>query len=222
MTKRHPRDRGFTLAELAIVLIIVGLLSGGLLGSLSAQLESQKLREVRKELAEIREDLLGFAATNGYLPCPDKDTDPALPGYGVADPPPCSGEGWLPFKSLGSAESDPWGNHRSRIDDPSLGRWRYRVDRQFVAPLGLDTLPQESLSVIDRNGIALTNTAEARDRPVAIIYSLGPDGTANGPNADANTDQYMADGQTEGFDDQLIWISRPLLFNRLIAAGRPL
>lgn len=222
MTARRPRTHGFTLAELALVLVIVGLLSSGLLGSLSAQMETRKLGEARRDLAEIREALLGFAATNGYLPCPDKDTDPALPGYGVADAPPCSGDGWLPFKSLGSPEFDPWGNHRSHIDDPSLGRWRYRVDKQFVTLLALDTLQQESLAVVDRNGMALTNTAEARDRPVAIVYSLGPDGTANGPNGDANPDQYMADTQTGAFDDQLIWISRPLLFNRMIAAGRPL
>lgn len=216
-------SRGFSLVELAIVLVIVGLLSGGLLLSLSAQNESQNYSRARQELAEIKDALLGFAAANGYLPCPDTDTDPAQASYGVADAAGCAaGEGWLPFKTLGSYEHDPWGNHRILASNPPLGRWRYRVDSAFSSPIGLSTSQTDNLSVVDRNGVALTNTADNKDRPIAIIYSTGPDGIANGRNGDGSLNEYAADTPSAGFDDQLLWISRPLLFNRLIAAGRSL
>ncbi|HET7775537.1 MAG TPA: hypothetical protein VFK74_04160 [Azospira sp.] len=44
----------------------------------------------------------------------------------------------------------------------------------------------------------------------------------NGRNGDGSLNEYGADTPSSGFDDQLLWISRPLLLNRLIAAGRSL
>ena len=217
------RQTGFTLTELAIVLVIMSLLSGGILLSLSAQAENRNLNNTRQQLGEIKDALLGFAATNGYLPCPDVDNDPANASYGVADISGCStGEGWLPFKTLGTYEHDPWGSHRTQVGDLPQGRWRYRLDSAYGSAISLATSQADGLAVVDRNGTPLTNSGDNRDRPIAIIYSTGADGVANGRNGDAASNEYVADTQGPGFDDQLLWISRPLLFNRLIAAGRPL
>lgn len=221
LSQTNLLQRGFSLTELAIVLVIVSLLTGGMLLSLSAQTDSRNYSDARKELEEIKDALLGFAAANGYLPCPDTDTDPANASYGVADTAGCSGgEGWLPFKTLGTYEFDPWGSHRSKSSDPDLGRWHYRVDSAFSSTITLTTTQTDNLSVVAQNGNALTNTADNKDRPVAIVFSTGPDGKASGRNGDANLTEYEADMPGQGFDDLLIWISRPLLFNRLIAAGR--
>jgi prepilin-type N-terminal cleavage/methylation domain-containing protein len=69
---RAPRSRqnGFTLTELAVVLVIVALLIGGMLMPLSAQDELRRTTETQKTLGDIRDALLGFAAANGRLPCP--------------------------------------------------------------------------------------------------------------------------------------------------------
>ncbi|HUW25479.1 MAG TPA: prepilin-type N-terminal cleavage/methylation domain-containing protein [Gallionella sp.] len=66
----HSYQPGFTLVEMAIVLAIVGLLLGGLIPTLSAQMESQRINETRKQLDEIQQALMGFAIINGRLPCP--------------------------------------------------------------------------------------------------------------------------------------------------------
>ena len=213
--KRH--HLGFTLTELAVVMIILALLVGGLVFPLTAQREVQQLRQAEASLAEIREALLGFAAIHGHLPCPDTDTDPTTAGYGVAETTcgtPATQEGFLPFKSLGLLETDPWEE-----------RWRYRVDRNFAnsaAPITLATgFGSDSLMVENRDGEALATTLE---RPVAIFYSLGPDRLANGGNASFETSngRYEASPPGGNFDDLLHWLARPLLISRLIASGRQL
>lgn len=65
---------GFTLVELSIVLIIVALLIGGMLVPLSAQRDLQNTNETQKQLADVKEALLGFAAVQGRLPCPATPT----------------------------------------------------------------------------------------------------------------------------------------------------
>lgn len=65
---------GFTLVEMAMVLMIIALLLGGLLPVISGQIEQQRNTETRKQLAEIREALLGFAVVNNRLPCPAQAT----------------------------------------------------------------------------------------------------------------------------------------------------
>jgi prepilin-type N-terminal cleavage/methylation domain-containing protein len=53
--------RGFTLIELAIVLVIVTILIGGLAMPLSAQIQARRIAETRTEMSATRDALLGFA-----------------------------------------------------------------------------------------------------------------------------------------------------------------
>ena len=61
-------QKGFSLIELAIVLVIVTLLIGGLAVPLSAQIEARRIAETRKIMEEGREALLGYAITH-YCTC---------------------------------------------------------------------------------------------------------------------------------------------------------
>lgn len=224
MLTQRMRSSGFTLIELAIVLLIVGLLTSTLLGSLSTQREAQQRREADRSLEEIRQLLLGFAAANGRLPCPDTDSDPAAAGYGVEEAS-CSSdltaEAYLPWKTLGLGQGfDPWGGHRQAALDPDNGRWRYRVDRNYaIAPITLNTaFSADALSIQNSAGAALTTTTE---RPVAIIWSTGPNGAANGGNSsfEATAGIYTANVATTSFDDFVVWLARPLLMANQSAAG---
>jgi len=74
MIRRLSREFGFSLMELAVVLVIVALLLGGLLVPFGSQRDIEMMRATDKSLVDIREALIGFAAINGRLPCPAQGT----------------------------------------------------------------------------------------------------------------------------------------------------
>lgn len=224
------KDRnGFTLIELAMVLFIVTLLLGGLLVPLATQMEARQRNDTSEQLERIREALIGFAIINGRLPCYTSETDPSSALYGEEDPV-CNPagrttDGILPWKTLGVREVDPWGIPRTGTADPWIGYWRYRVDLAFFSVFTLNTdfsAPSEQLSVVDAAGNLLNSTSE---RPIAVIYSTGANQAADGQNITyeqtvTDNPTYQGGSVSGSFDDMTIWLTRPLLFNRMVTAGR--
>ena len=106
------RQTGFSLLELAIGLMIIALVLGGMLNPLGSLLERKQRAQAGTELERIREALVGFAMINGYLPCPATTTDPDSDTYGLEDAA-CNSdpaaEGYIPWRTLGVPEVDPWG-----------------------------------------------------------------------------------------------------------------
>lgn len=221
---RHHRQHGFSLIEMAVAIFLLVILLSSLLVPLTTQVEQRKVSDTRKALEEIREALIGFALINGRLPCPDTDTDPAAAGYGEEEAT-CAAtvaqEGYLPWKTLGVAPMDGFGITRKAAGSPRIGDWRYRVHRSFAVAFTLTT------SVTTTDNLAVRDSANnlissGTERPVAIVYSAGPNTTVDGQNAsyEGTNGVYQADVPAPAFDDILIWISRPLLMNRMVAAGR--
>jgi len=124
--------RGFTLTELAVVLVIVGLILGSVVGSYSSMVNLTKFKDAQTQLNTVSDALLGFASANGRLPCPAVDGinyGPAATGnsYGVESPAgggTCTvaassmpGLGYVPASTLGLTPVDsqgflidPWNN----------------------------------------------------------------------------------------------------------------
>jgi prepilin-type N-terminal cleavage/methylation domain-containing protein len=91
--------KGFTLIEIAIVLVILGLLLGlgtTMIGPLTKRI---KLNETRETCKFSREALLGYAAKNGYLPV---DT------------------GSNPLGRAGARSKDAWGSDLVYFADDAL------------------------------------------------------------------------------------------------------
>ena len=163
---------GFTLIEIAIVLVIVGLLLGGLLMPLAAQVEAQRRTETERTMEQIKEAMIGFALVNGRLPCP---ADPLLASGTVnagSERTPtltCGGNvlGVVPWATLGVSETDAWGR-----------RFTYRVTLSFgdsnpttvTPPVGCNQTTTNAFFALCSDGdMNIQGTA-----PAVLVASLIP------------------------------------------------
>ncbi len=63
-------QNGFTLVEIAIVLLIVTILLGYTVALFPRQQELKQYRDVDRKMDEVIAAIVGFAQVNGRLPCP--------------------------------------------------------------------------------------------------------------------------------------------------------
>ncbi|MDP2793467.1 MAG: type II secretion system protein [Sulfurisoma sp.] len=221
-------QRGFTLTELAVVLVIVALLIGGMMMPLSTQQDIAARNNSEKALAEIREALIGFAAANGRLPRPATSaTDGTENATICATDAACSG--FIPWVTLGTAKLDGYGK-----------LIRYSVTPDYAnGTISLTTVANRTVQTRD---VAGTVAGLATQVP-AVIFSHGKNrwgtsdsGTALADDSATNVDEdaneagptsyfsrQAADNTvTTGgeFDDLVILLPANLLFNRMISAGK--
>lgn len=213
--KRHA---GFTLLEMAIALVIIGLMLGGLMMPLLARQDQRNLAETQRQLALIRSALTGFAASHRaadsrpYLPCPDSTGDGSEDRD--SDSGACSAtgnEGGLPWMDLGLGRSDGWGRG-----------FRYRVDPDFAnSATGFTFSSPANLVVLQAAG-----AAKLADKLPLVVVSHGKLGEGTGADERENSD---GDGSfvshepsaavDNEFDDVVIWLPAPLLFSQMVDAG---
>lgn len=125
------KEQGFSLVEIAVVMVIIGLIIGGSMTAVTSLQENQRIKDNTALLNNAIDTLMGFAVAQNppRLPCPDTTGDGLEDAWPVGPPNPgtCpSYEGWLPFATLGLPAADAWGN-----------RVRYRVDRRFTELTGV-------------------------------------------------------------------------------------
>lgn len=157
------QQSGFTLTELAVVLAIVGLLIGGAMMTLSAQVEQRNNDETSRRINSAADAVLAFAIVNKRLPCPARFTAAGNHSQGLesfctnATAAACVGtetttvqthgncsnfySGFVPAASIGASTMDAdgfavdsWGN-----------RLRYAVARNN--PTGCTTTPPANTRV---------------------------------------------------------------------------
>ena len=238
-------DSGFTLVEMAIVLAILALFIGTGLSLLSAELEQRHVEDTNERLRDAREMLLGYALAHyaindgrPYLPCPDARPGTSVSAGNIAndgqeDRNAATGacdiqEGNLPWVTLGLVpQSDAWAN-----------RLRYRVSASFSnRSAGMKLTYSGDINVLDAasggNSIALNVPAIILSHGKNGMGAINTAGHANplptGANETANADITVdfvsrvptSSGVAGGyFDDQILWLSQYVLFNRMVLAGR--
>lgn len=224
--------RGFTLVELALVLMIIALMIGGLLIPLTTQQENRTREETARRLNEIRDALIGYAVVNGRLPRPAKSATDGLERSSA-----CGADtactGFVPWSLLGTEKTDAWGKI-----------FRYAVSAKFAdAPFTLAEPGTRSVSTRDDSGAVVT----LAEKMPAVIFSEGKErwGTTDSgvdlddgdspTNADEDANHFGLPAYTTyfsrsattnkgggggEFDDILVWVPTTILANRMIAAGK--
>ncbi|MDI1238576.1 MAG: type II secretion system protein [Polaromonas sp.] len=141
-------QRGFSLIEIALVLVIVGLALGGIAAALGPQLENKKISDTQNRIKEASDAIMAFAMVNGRLPCPAAPpagvaaanrgtSDPANPGRGLC----VTFEGFVPARTLGLGEQGVGGASEGLIQDAWGFGLRYRVARVVYTGAGNQPAP---------------------------------------------------------------------------------
>jgi prepilin-type N-terminal cleavage/methylation domain-containing protein len=193
-------EKGFTLIEIAIVMVIIGLLAGGgvsLMGMLSE-------RRIRNESAEYLNDakftLISFAKINGRLPWADNNND-GLENNNIIT-------GTLPYLTLGLKPRDA----NSRVIGYALNN-NLRTDRSTSCSTLRPGLAGAPL-MVDADGSATAFPV------AAVLISAGPKdadndgnvfdrvtaGTFRGDNR-TGAPNYLRHPPTNTFDDLVVYIS---------------
>jgi len=181
---------GFTLAELAIVLIIVSFLLGGTMAMVSAQTEQRYWSDTQSRLEAARDAILGYAIANGRLPCPANSSSAGAEVRQAGGVCGAAGNtydyyggivggvtyGLMPAVTVGYQPSDPqgfavdaWGN-----------RIRYAVSRVTTPVTTSDNFTNRATLIANyRANIAITGPVQPDDLVVcasATGITAGPPG----------------------------------------------
>lgn len=247
---------GFTLVEMAVVLVVVSLVLGSLLVPLAGQVEQRKIQGTEQVLEQARDAVLAFAAARGRLPCP-AGTAGGQEKFGTSPPGNATNGicesfwGFLPAATLGLSPLDADGYARDgwggevRVSNFDQNRIRYAV----LNPTGMPYVFTKTggiraagMSAVDSdvaaNGLLVCNAAgcafKLTSEAVAVIWASGPNAATGGVSVDeaenpnpngGSTDRVFVSrprgaGTGPEFDDQMVWITPPILFQRMIAAGQ--
>lgn len=225
---------GFSLIEMAMVLLILSILLSGITLSLSQSVTNARRTETKNQLEMVQEALYGYAQDKGFLPCPADETgiEDCLLTHGFVP----NGLLSLPGRLNGGLLLDPWQNplRYSVIADFKFGG---DITNVFKAPLPtMFTVCDDSTTPI--TDISCAANALTNSSPI-IIFSIGENWNSyNSPAEQANSgngvtllgtynihpngdNNFVSTGYSEdNFDDLILWLSPYTLYSRMIKAGQ--
>ena len=228
---------GFTLVEMAVVLLIATILMAGLVPTISSQIEQRQMNDTRKQLNDIQQALIGFAIINERLPCPASPTS-----NGQEDPVIVTGTctlpngGFIPAATLGIGPV----NSQGLVVDAWNNPIRYAVTSSYAnafttqsgmkniwsSAISLDLQVCNTSTAISQTSCAPNSTLSSNGVPM-VIFSTGKDGLGGVVNPDEAANlhglpfkTFVSHDFTPTYDDLVLWVSPNTLFNRMVAAGK--
>jgi len=200
------RKSGFSLVELTIVLLIIGVVAGSSLMVGRSMMEDAREAQTREKIRVIEDALMTYRKIYGRIPCPsDASLPPDHANYGVeaVNAPSCrSGgtpianyastpdrvvEGGIPIKTLQLPNEfmlDGWGN-----------KFTYAMVRAYALSGFFAQMPPEdncnAIRINDASGTARTTSA------IYTIVSHGP----NGHGAYTNTNNSVINAGSTNVDE---------------------
>ncbi len=233
----HPcrRMRGVTLVEMAIVLLILGVLTRAAITPLTASQKHRNYRRAEVSLQSIRDRLWAHVVATGALPCPvalDQERIAAVmpaPGSQSLEqriPRICeTAHGGVPARELGLAGAtgingallDPWNrpyrlaisltSHAER-GSPQLPDWTTPGEASSV---GIAELVADLVLCNKAVQVRCPSSDTRANQLAFVVASTGEDNTTRGEqseNQDADTVFVLQEPSIRAdhpFDDQLVW-----------------
>jgi prepilin-type N-terminal cleavage/methylation domain-containing protein len=197
--------RGFTLIELLVAMLVLAILASAIAVPVAAQLQARRTDDARRQLEQVRDALLGFAAANGRLPCPataaSRGDEAFAPGGDAANGE-CASfhDGFVPAAALGLAPldaegflRDPWDGARNRLRYAVAANTVNGVARPFTRANGMQAATLPALASASHYLFVCGSGAEAgasgcgsaaaqlTRRAVFVVLSTGANGGRTPP-----------------------------------------
>lgn len=186
--RRSELISGFSLLELSISILIIGIMIASVLPAITQDLHKDKIRHLSEDQERMTRALKAFVKQHGRLPCPAQAgvtssiatfTDEAAnPGSCIGGTPAAtpSGvnavKGLLPAAALGLSKQDAF--------DPWNRAYTYMVDVRMTEELAIYTYRVEdpSIGIIakQRRDLVANSTSVEVDRAIVALISHGPNG----------------------------------------------
>ncbi len=208
--KNQRFSKGFTLIEIAIVLIIIGAFISFGVGMIGVLFKGNRLNETRQVVKSAKDALKGFALKHTRFPCPDTNGD------GVED---CTYSPSSPYKNTRL----PYVTLGMKGKDPYLNQLYYDVNNRTVNGKTLTSLTSSGYdlcttlkNITTGDDPRITQNAGSNYSSVAAIVLSSSENMSLDPSINSSsTRDYETKGITEDFDDIVDWIDPSSLLAKL-------
>jgi prepilin-type N-terminal cleavage/methylation domain-containing protein len=174
-------QRGFTLAEMAIVVVLAGILLTMGMKMTVANLNNGAYAQTSGNMALVKIALISFLRTNGRMPCPDTNAVPVGKEVSPCNANVAAGTGVVPWITLGlpiGTVQDGWGNFIVYRVSNGVGvqvrNWTTNTVLANSFSMSQFTTPVVGLTINQTNGVA--NPTLITANAVAVLLSAGKNG----------------------------------------------
>jgi prepilin-type N-terminal cleavage/methylation domain-containing protein len=228
-------QRGFTLIEVSIVLLIIAFTLGSIMIPLGTSLEQKAINDTKQQLADIKAAIINFTIANRRMPCSDTTTGNNRDGLENTTAGACTNEfGSIPHVTLNIPHrQDAWGQPFIYHVTASFADTAPGTTGPCATPVNANVSIAMCSSTHGNITVNEYNLSTGADDPAAlniaaIVLSKGKhfqdaDNSAK-EDENANNDfvyfknSYNDRNSTMPFDDIVVWISPNELIGHLIQA----